>query len=594
MNKIEKARSFFIQGLKRFNEKNYEDAILNFLNSLKYMPDRLSTLTNLTASYIKINDYDKAQLIINKLNYLYPSDPFTFLNQGNIFEKQGKLNEALAFYNNAVNINNQYCEAIFNKANILTLLNRLDEAIIEYEKLLALEPDFDYLLGTVIHIKMLLCDWERFDERLQLLKNKIQLFNKATPCFPIITIVDSLELHQKVSNKRIKDLYPVNKSLGEIKNTKNEKIRIGYFSTDFHNHATSYLMAKLFELHDKKKFEIYAFSFGAIIHDEMRERLINSFDHFVEVGNKSPKEIAMMSRQLGIDIAIDLKGHTLGHKIEIFSYRAAPIQINYLGYPGSTGAEYIDYIIADKVLIPENLNKFYSEKIIYLPNSYQVNDDTKKIASINLKRKEFCLPSDKFIFCCFNNNYKILPSVFKSWINILNRVPNSILWLLKDNTTAYENLIESARTTGLDPSRIIFSPRIELSIHLARHQLADLFLDTFPCNAHTTASDALWAGLPVLTRIGESFASRVAASLLSSIGLHELITTSESEYEDIAVQLALNKDKLFFLKSKLHINKKTMPLFDTAKFAKHIENAYESAYRRYHSGAKPSNLYISE
>jgi predicted O-linked N-acetylglucosamine transferase (SPINDLY family) len=352
-------------------------------------------------------------------------------------------------------------------------------------------------------------------------------------------------------------------------------------------------MAELFELHDKSRFELVSFSFGPITNDEMRQRLEKSFDQFIEVGNKSDMELAQLSRDLNIDIAVDLKGFTQDLRAGIFAYKAAPIQVNYLGYPGTMGADYIDYIIADKTLIPLDAQSGYTEKVVQLPNSYQVNDRKRLISDKQITREELGFPENAFIFCCFNNNFKILPATFASWMRILKAVEGSVLWLFQDNPWAVENLKREALSHGVDANRLIFAEKIPLSEHLARHRLADLFLDTFPYNAHTTSSDALWVGLPVLTRMGQSFASRVAASLLNAIGLSELITTTLESYEALAIELAKHPAKLAAIKDKLAKNKLTTPLFDTPRFTQDLERAYIQMYERYQADLVPDKLFLN-
>jgi len=325
---------------------------------------------------------------------------------------------------------------------------------------------------------------------------------------------------------------------------------------------------------------------------EMHQRLEKSFDKFIQVGNKSDMEIAQLSRDLNIDIAVDLKGFTQDSRAGIFANRSAPIQINYLGYPGTMGADYIDYIIADKTLIPSELQSCYLEKVVYLPNSYQPNDRKRYISDRQFTRQELGLPKKKFVFCCFNNNFKILPATFASWMRILKAVEGSVLWLFQDNLWAVENLKKEAVNYGIDANRLIFAERMSLSDHLARHRQADLFLDTFPYNAHTTTSDALWAGLPVLTLMGKSFASRVSASLLNAIGLPRLITNTQEEYEALAIELAMNPGKLTDTKLKLANNLITAPLFDTPLFAKNIEAAYIKIYKRYQAHLRPDHIFI--
>jgi predicted O-linked N-acetylglucosamine transferase (SPINDLY family) len=375
--------------------------------------------------------------------------------------------------------------------------------------------------------------------------------------------------------------FPQNDSLGPIKKTAPKpKIRLGYYSADFYNHATCILMAELFEKHDRSKFELFAFSFGPDIKDHMRTRVEAAFDQFIDVSTMSDKEIAEFSRMLGIDIAIDLKGSTKDHRFGIFSYRAAPVQVSYLGYPGTMGAEYIDYLIADKTLIPEESQKFYTEKIAYMPHSYQVNDRSRVISDSVFTKQEVGLPEEGFVFACFNSNYKITPDVFDVWVRILKSVEGSVLWLFEDNETAATNLRKEAQKRGLAPERLVFAPKMEISEHLARHKLADLFIDTLPCNAHTTASDALWAGLPVLTCMGESFASRVAASLLNAIEMPELITSSLTEYEELAVALGKDPQRIQALKQKLERNKLTTPLFDSSLFTSSFEDVLKQLFSK--------------
>ena len=351
-------------------------------------------------------------------------------------------------------------------------------------------------------------------------------------------------------------------------------------------------MAEFFELHDKKQFELFAFSFGPQVEDSQRDRIKRSFNEFLEVGHLSDFEISQLSKQKNIHIAIDLKGYTKDSRPNIFSYRAAPIQVNYLGYPGSMMNESIDYIIADKVLIPETNQQHFSEKIIYLPHCYQVNDSRKVISGKKFSREEFGLPKGVFVFCCFNNNYKILPETFEIWMRILKQVDGSVLWLLEDNEWASENLRKEAKNLDIDPSRLIFAKRIPLADHLARHQLADLFLDTSPYNAHTTASDALWAGLPILTLIGDTFAGRVCSSLLMAIDLPDLITESREDYESLAIELATDTLRLSSIKERLKRNRISSPLFQSSLITKQIEKAFQKILQRSLNGAIPENLMI--
>jgi predicted O-linked N-acetylglucosamine transferase (SPINDLY family) len=324
----------------------------------------------------------------------------------------------------------------------------------------------------------------------------------------------------------------------------------------------------------------------------MRNRISKSFTKFIDVSNMSDHEVALLSRSMEIDIAVDLKGYTKDNRAGIFALRCAPIQVSYLGYPGSTGANYIDYIIADETVIPEKMQIYYTEKIIYLPHCYQVNDSKRTISSRLYSKKDFGLPDNEFIFCCFNNSFKILPATFNIWMNILKTVEKSVLWLIDDNPTSTNNLKKEALYRGISDSRLIFSKRINLDDHLARHKLADLFLDTLPYNAHTTSSDALWAGLPVLTCMGNSFASRVAGSLLNALELPELITNTFHEYEQTAIELASNSEKLKSIKVRLNTNRLTTPLFDTTLFVKYFESAFLEIYQIQLESSIPKNIYL--
>ena len=440
---------------------------------------------------------------------------------------------------------------------------------------------------------MKICNWSGLAESLEDISKKLFASERVTNPFPLLALTDDTLIHKQSAEIYIQDKYPFNPILGPIlKRPKNEKIRIGYFSADFKNHPVAFLIAELFEIHDRSQFEIYAFSLVKAA-DEMRSRLHLAFDYYIEAQGMSDIEIAQLSRSLSIDIAVDLTGITVSSRTGIFSYRAAPVQVNYLGYPGTMGADYIDYIVADKTLIPFDVQSCYTERVVYLPNSYQVNDRKRLISDRQFTRQELGLPENGFIFCCFNNNFKILPATFKGWVRILKAVEGSVLWLFQDNSWAIENLKKEAEKQGLAADRLVFAERLLLSEHLARHRQADLILDTFPYNAHTTTSDALWAGLPVLTLMGQSFASRVAASLLNAIGLPELITTSQDEYEALAIELALHPKKLADAKLKLANNRLTAPLFDTPLFTKNLETAYIDMHERNHAGLEPDHITIA-
>jgi predicted O-linked N-acetylglucosamine transferase (SPINDLY family) len=414
---------------------------------------------------------------------------------------------------------------------------------------------------------------------------------KAAPPFAVLALTDSSMLQRQAAETWVAARHPERRALPPpARRPGGGRIRIGYFSADYHGHATAHLVAGLLEAHDRERFEIFAFSFGPASGDEMRTRISAAVDRFIDVRDRSDQDVAQFSRSLGIDIAVDLKGFTSGARPDIFANRAAPVQVSYLGYPGTMGAGYIDYIIADRTVLPEDARRHYSEKVVYLPYSYQVNDDKREIADVAPSRAALGLPSDGFVFCCFNASYKIEPGTFRTWMRILQRIEGSVLWLFESNPAASASLRKEAEAAGVGGERLVFAEHLPQALHLARHRAADLFLDTRPCNAHTTASDALWAGLPVLTCAGESFASRVAASLLNAIGLPELVTTSPQHYEALAMELARDRGRLSGLREKLARNRLAEPLFDTARFTKHIESAYMQMDERHQADLPPDHF----
>ena len=503
------------------------------------------------------------------------------------------MNKALESYDRAISLKPDYADAYFNRGITLHKLNRLNEALASFNRAIELKLDIDFLLSYSLFTKMQLCIWDDLSQRLNEVTKKIINNEKAALPFSMLALIDEPEIQKKTNEIYVKKECPTINVLPKIKRyPKHSKIRIGYFSADFHNHATMHLMAELFERHDKKKFELIAFSFGPDKKDEWRQRVLLCFDQFVDVRLKSDQEISLLARKMEIDIAIDLKGFTRDSRPNIFAEGSAPIQVSYLGYPCTMAADYIDYLIADSILIPEEKQQHYSEKIVYMPNSYQVNVSKRNISETSLMRHEFGLPDTGFVFCCFNNNYKITPTIFAGWMRILKAVENSVLWLFESNKSASKNLKKEAKKFGINEDRLVFATYTTVEEHLNRIKLADLFIDTLPCNAHTTTSDALRMGLPVLTCIGNSFASRVAASLLNAVNLPELITTTQEQYESFAIKLAMHPEKLNTIKEKLIKNLPTAALYDTQLFARHLESAYLNMYDRYQKGLNPDHIYV--
>lgn len=511
-------------------------------------------------------------------------------NMGLVLQRLMRFDEAIHSYSQAIALNPDFVDALYNRGNVYKDYQRFNEAAQDYQKILTLNPQTEYCLGTLLYTRSSMCDWQTGDQ-IQQLKTLVQAGARVTLPFPMLTLVDDPALLLRSAQIYAADKYPPQPPLWRGEKYTHDRIRIAYLSADFHDHATAYLMAELFELHDSNRFDVHVFSFGVDKRGSLRQRLEQA-TQFHEVASVSDSEIADLLRKHEMDIVIDLKGFTQNSRTTIFSYRAAPIQVNYLGFPGSMGAGYIDYIIADSHIIPPEDDRYYQEKVVRMPDSYQVNDSKRFIAERTPTRAELQLPENAFVFCSFNNHYKITPNVFAVWMRLLKQVPNSVLWLLGSNPEAQANLRLAAQQHGIQPDRLVFAARMTLPEHLARHRQADLFLDNVPVNAHTGSSDALWAGLPVLTVHGKAFAGRVAGSLLKAIGLPELIAKDLAEYEQMALQLATDRAKLKQLRDRLAANKTQAPLFDTVRFCKHLETAYEQMYERQQNGLAPESMTI--
>lgn len=587
------AEAYSNRGLTLNDLKQLDEAIKSLDRAIALKPDFFFAYNNRGIVLKGLNKFDEAIKSLDRAIALKPDYAEAYNNMGNVLKDLNRLNDALISYDRAIALKPNYAEAYNNRAIVLGDFKRFDEALTSYSYALSLNPDHDFLYGNWINIKITLCDWNNYDNHIKQLADKIEYGKNVSPPLLVLAISSSRGLQKKAAEIFVQARFPIQNTLAPIsKYSNHDKIRIGYFSADFRNHAVSFLIAELFEKHDRSKFELIAFSFGLNTEDQMRRRAIEAFDQFIDVSQFSDQEVASMARKLEIDIAIDLGGFTTDCRTGIFAFRAAPLQISYLGYPGTMGAEYIDYLIADKTIIPEAHQKDYSEKIAYLP-SFQVNDSKRKIANKIFTREELGLPSRGFVFCCFNNSYKITPCIFESWMRILQHVEGSVLWLFEDSATVVSNLIKEATLRGIDGKRLIFAKRLPLPEYLARYRTADLFLDTLPYNAGTTASDALWAGLPVLTRLGDTFAGRMAASLLNAIHLPELITYTQEEYEALAITLATHPNKLLNIKQRLAKNRLTTPLFDIQQFTQHIEAAYTKMHERYQANLMPDHLNIT-
>jgi protein O-GlcNAc transferase len=435
-----------------------------------------------------------------------------------------------------------------------------------------------------LHAKLILCDWTNLESEIAHLLSAIERNKLAIAPFSLMALPSS-PAHQLAWARTFVQEQGVFPEIWRKEIYSHERIRVAYVSADFREHATAFLTAGLFEAHDKSRFKITAISFGPDDNSNIRSRIKRACDHFVDVRHNSDQEVAELIRRREIDIAVDLMGFVKNNRLNIFARRPAPIQVNYLGYPGTMRASYIDYILADSTVIPSEHIKFYAEEVIRLPETYQINDSLRAIASRMPSRSECGLPEKAFVFCCFNNNYKIMPEIFDIWMRLLRVKQDSVLWLLDANAAAVANLRQQAERRGITSQRLIFAPKMTLADHLARYRQADLFLDTLPVNAHTTASDALWAGVPVLTCLGATFAGRVAASLLNAAGLKEMVTRSLDEYEALALKLADDSSALAAVRQRLASQGATCALFDTGRVTRQIEAAYVMMWERYQKGA---------
>ncbi|NTW98994.1 MAG: tetratricopeptide repeat protein [Geobacteraceae bacterium] len=551
--------------------------------------NRGTILYSLKRNEDALADFDRALSI----NPLYVE---ALVNRGAVLQELNRHVDAVENFNRLLEIDPQNEKALANKGILLTQFKRYDEAIIEFEKLLAMNPDCEYLLGQLCFAYLHICKWDKLEELSRMICTGIRAGKRACNSLALMAIsdvaLDHLLCARTYSSHRCP---PSQDALWKGEHYNHEKIRLAYVSPDFRQHPVGHLMAGIFENHDKSKFEIISISLGIDDQSGLRRRFMDASDKFIDAREMNSSDIAKMMRSLEVDIAVDLAGYTADSRTGVFALRPAPVQVNYLGYAGTMGAEYMDYILADRHVIPEDDRINFSEKVVYLPDTYLPTDGTLRLADRMPTREEYGLPSSGFIFCSFNHDYKINPPMFDVWMRLLKRIPGSVLWLMKLNGCAEANLIREAEARGVDPGRMIFATRVpNVEDHLARYQLAGLFLDTTPYNAHTTASDALLAGLPVLTCEGKAFPGRVAGSLLHAIGLPELIAGSLAEYEELAVRLATDATFLDGIKVKLRANKDSYPLFNTVQFCRNLESAFSGMFERSQSGKTPESFSVVE
>jgi protein O-GlcNAc transferase len=591
--KPDHADAFYNGGVALHELKRLDAALASYDSALALKPDHADALYNRGVALQELNRLDEAVASYDKALALKPDYVEALNNRGNALRQLKRPDGAVASYDKAFALKPDNADALYNRGVALKELKRLDEALASYDRALAVKPDHARAFDGAADCVSKLCDWDR---RAQFAADlNAHVFGKKSIVSPFVLLgySDDSGLKLQCARNYIEDTVPLlPRPFWTGETWRNDKLRVAYLSADFHRHAIAYLTAELFERHDRSGFEIIGASYSVDDESEIRQRIVSAFDQFYDVRTKTDEEVAKLLHELRVDIAIDLQGYTQDSRPGVLAYRPAPIQANYLGFPGTMGAEFVDYVIADRMVAPFEQQPFYTEKIVHLPDCYQVNDSKKNIAERTPTRQETGLPEKGFVFCCFNNNWKITPDVFSIWMRLLHAIEGSVLWLLGDNKNAEQNLRKQAQARGIDPSRLVFAGLLPLDEHLARHRQADLFLDTLPYNAHTTASDALWTGLPLVTRLGESFAGRVAASLLNAIGLPELVTYSIEDYEALALRLAKDSSLLEGYRNRLAANRLAHPLFDTDRSRRHIEAAYMTMWETWQRGEAPKSFSV--
>jgi protein O-GlcNAc transferase len=574
-----------------FYLKRHAEALASYDRALSLKPDlveahhgRGSVLIELRRPAEALTSYDRA-LALN------PELPEVHFGRGNALFYLTRSRDSIASYDRALALMPDLAEAHHCRGNALKAIQLFEEALASYERAFAIKPDNDNSLACYVQLASVMCDWSAtVRAKTDLLVGRR---NPIIEPWIIFAISDDPAVQRGIAEGYVKD-----RTIGEPRrippsqSARSQKLRLGYLSADFRQHPVGVLIAELIELHDRSRFEVIGFSASIDDQSAVRKRINNAFDTVVDVQEMSDVQLRNAIAEAHIDIIVDLGGHTTGGRILALAERTAPVQVTYLGYPGTVGAEFIDYAIVDSFVVPKDDARFFVEKLAYLPDCYLASDSKRPVAQHNPSRAEFGLSGGAFVFCCFNGPQKINAPVFDAWMHVLTAVPGSMLWLAHSNKWAAGNLRKEAQMRGVDPARLVFRPPLSYADHLAALKLADLFLDTWPYNAHTTANDALWAGLPVLTFSGRCFAARVAGSLLCAIGMPELVTRSPEEYQALAIKLAHERDVLKELRQRLAVNANTAPLFQSHRFARHIEAAFIEMWERYRRGERPESFTV--
>jgi protein O-GlcNAc transferase len=579
-----------LKGLKRL-----EEAVASYDQAVALKPDYADALSNRGTALSELKRFGEALASYEQAIACQPDHADAFFNRGITLVELQRLDDALSSYDQATVLNPGHVGAFFNRGTILLALRRYDEAVASYGRASALDPDFNYLKGLHLHAKLHACDWTHFDDECAEVRSAVARGLATSYPFQLLAWPSSPQEQLQCARNYVADQYAAPAAaLWRGERYSHERIRVAYASSDFQDHPVTFLTAGMFERHDRTQFETIAVSFGIEVQSVMRERLKASFDRFVDAPTMSDQDVAKLIRAMEVDIIVDLNGFTDGSRPRVLTQRPAPVQVNYLGFAGSMGQNSWDYIIADRFVVPEGAHGSFAEQVVYLPETFMVTDVGRKISARTPSRQEAGLPDNGFVFCCFNNSFKVTPDVFDVWMRLLRAVEGSVLWLSMWSASTVNHLRREAQRRGVAADRLIFAPRTKLNEdHLARVRLADLFVDTLYYNAHATASDALWAGVPVLTCSGETFASRVAGSLLTAVGLPELITRSLDDYEALALKLARDPALLASLRARLACQRESYPLFDTERFTRHIEAAYTTMWERSQRGEPPQSFAVA-
>lgn len=591
--KSDLAEAYLGRGNALFGLKRYDEALAAYDSAITASPRLAAAWLGRAATLADLHRFDEADAALDSALTIKPGLARAWLCRGNMLRLLGRLGDALAAYEKALESDHALAEAWQAQGSVFAEMGRNGDALSAYDKASAIKADLEYLAGSRLYARMWLCDWKNFDEECSRLLADLRDGAPVSEPLTVLAVSPSAADQLKCSKLFVAEHYLAASAYPlRDRRSSRDRIRVAYLSPDFREHPVSLLTVGMLEQHDKSRFDVFGLSFSADRQSAMRARIMRALTEFIDVGSRSDAEIVELMRKLEIDVAIDLAGHTAGARPNILAQRGAPIQINYLGFPGTMGAPFIDYIVADRVVIPLEAREHYAERVVYLPDCFQANDSKRAISQQTPARSDVGLPEDAFVFCVFHSSYKLNPGMFDVWMSLLRQVTGSVLWLVADDQSLVRNLRREAKTRAVDPDRLVFAGRLPYADHLARHKLADLFLDTFPFNGGTTTSDALWAGLPVVTLSGEAFAARMSASLLNAVGLSELAVQSPGQYESLALRLARDPGMLGEIKARLARNRVTHPLFDTVRFTRHMEAAYAEMWQRYRRGERPDNFSV--